>query len=54
MEGTYCCLRVDNSYFDKLLVLDFIFGRASDLYLCLYNQLFVLLHYVLIFNTLKL
>ena len=24
----------------------FIFGRASDLYLCLYNQLFALFHYV--------
>ena len=24
----------------------FIFGRSSDLYLCLYNQLFVIFHYV--------
>jgi len=28
-----------------------IFGRARDLYLCLYNQLFALLHCV--FKTLK-
>ena len=27
----------------------FIFGRASDLYLCLYNQLFALFHYVFSF-----
>jgi hypothetical protein len=31
--------------------LNFIFGRASDLYLCLYNQLFALFDYV--FNFLK-
>ena len=28
---------------------NFIFGRASDLYLCLYNQLFALFHHVLSF-----
>jgi hypothetical protein len=30
---------------------DFIFGRASDLYLCLYNELFALFHYVFKFLT---
>ena len=36
-------------------VINFIFGRANDLYLCLYNQLFALFYYVfLVFNTLKL
>ena len=30
----------------------FIFSRASDLYLCLYNQLFALFHYVFKFLTL--
>ena len=29
----------------------FIFGRASNLYLCLYNQLFALFHYVFKFLT---
>jgi hypothetical protein len=40
----------------KLLVTCFIFSRANDLYLCLYNQLFALFHYVFfkVFNTLKL
>jgi len=44
--------------YSKLNTLNFIFSRASDLYLCLYNQLFALFHYVfkffLGFNTLKL
>jgi len=31
--------------------LYFIFGRASNLYLCLYNQLFALFHYVFKFLT---
>jgi len=30
-----------NIYFSN-----FIFGSASDLYLCLYNQLFALFHYI--------
>jgi len=30
---------------------NFIFGRASDLYLCLNNQLFALFHYVFKFLT---
>ena len=34
--------------------MSFIFGRASDLYLCLYNQLFALFTVFLIFNALKL
>ena len=29
-------------------VENFIFGRASNLYLCLYNQIFALFHYVFI------
>ena len=33
------------------LVHYFIFVRASDLYLCLYNQLFALYHYVFKFLT---
>ena len=38
-----------------VLFLNFIFGRASDLYLCLYNQLFALFHCVFKFlTTLKL
>ena len=32
--------------------LNFIFSRANDLYLCLYNQLFGLLQYVFKFLTL--
>ena len=32
--------------------MNFIFSRASDLYLCLYNQLFALFHYVFKFLTL--
>ena len=31
----------------------FILGRARDLYLCLYNQLFALFHYVFKFLTLQ-
>jgi hypothetical protein len=31
--------------------MNFILGRAGDLYLCLYNQLFALLHYVFKFLT---
>jgi len=30
----------------KNIRMDFIFGRVSNLYLCLYNQLFALYHYV--------
>jgi len=33
------------------LFMNFIFGRASDLYLYLYNQLFALFHYVFKFLT---
>ena len=32
-------------------LLNFIFGHASDLYLCLYSQLFALFHYVFKFLT---
>ena len=32
-------------------LMNLIFGRASDLYLCLYNQLFALFHYVFKFLT---
>ena len=35
----------------KIMKLYFIFGRASDHYLCLYNQLFALFHYVFKFLT---
>jgi len=28
-----------------MTLMNFIFGRASDPYLCLYNQLFTLFHY---------
>jgi len=31
--------------------ISFILGRARDLYLCLYNQLFALFHYVFKFLT---
>ena len=33
------------------LAINLIFGRASDLYSCLYNQLFELFHYVFKFLT---
>jgi len=35
----------------QCLLVYFIFGRASNLYLCLYNQLFALFYYVLKFLT---
>ena len=38
------------SYFTNYKT-NFIFGRASDLYLFLYNQLFALFHYVFKFLT---
>jgi hypothetical protein len=37
------------SFGEEIYLLNFIFGRASDLYLCLYNQLFALFHCVLSF-----
>jgi hypothetical protein len=35
----------------EVAIASFIFGRASDLYLCVYNQLFALFHYVFRFLT---
>jgi len=38
-------------HYETSCIMNLTFGRASNLYLCLYNQLFALFHYVLNFLT---
>jgi len=49
--GAFPSDRVPKSKKDLNVHFFFIFCRASNLYLCLYNQLFALCHYVFKFLT---